>query len=402
MEVRIQMFEDLKNKAQKQHSEVVELRRFFHMHPEVAWKEENTTKKVAALLRDYGCENIRKGFGNTSCGVTAEIVGTSSGPCVALRADMDALPLQEENKVEYKSQNPGVMHACGHDAHTAMLLGAAKVLSGMKDSLKGKVRLIFQPAEEHGLISGADHMIKEGVLEGVDVICGLHVWSPLQSGKIAVRSGPFMAACDAWEAEIRGKGGHGSAPHMAEDPTIPASHVILALQSIVGRDVDPLETAVISTGKIQAGSAFNIIPERIQLLGTCRSFNPKIQDEIEEKIGSIVNGIAGSFQCSAEYKYTRYVPPTINDPKAADLVRNIAEKVAGKENVETAEMVMGSEDFSYYQKEVPGVFFFLGTGNQDKGTDNPHHSPRFNVDEDVLASGVQMLAGFALSWGELS
>lgn len=389
------MLSTIRELSQKYHQEVVEHRRYFHSHPEVSWTEVETTAKVREILMDLGCENIRTGFGGTECGLIAEITGSKPGPCVALRADMDALPLQEENEVEYKSLNKGVMHACGHDSHTAMLLGAAKVLMEIKDELAGKVRLIFQPAEEHGLKSGADHMTREGVLEGVDVICGLHVWTPMKAGTIAYRVGPIMASCDAWEAVVTGKGGHGSAPHRAVDPTIAAARIVSSLQSVVGREVDPLETAVISTGKMEAGSAFNIIPERVSLLGTTRTFRPEIQDNVEKSIGRIIDGICHAFQCTAEYKYTRYVPSTINDKETTLLLKDLGEEVFGAENVEEAPPVMGSEDFSYYQRVVPGTFFFLGTGNPGKGTDKPHHSPTFNVDEDVLANGVAMLAGFA-------
>ncbi len=389
------MLNRIKELGEQFHHDVVDLRRHFHAHPEVAWNEVETTKKVAEVLKGLGCENIRTGFGGTECGLTAEITGSRPGPCVALRADMDALPLSEENEVSYKSLNDGAMHACGHDSNTAMLLGAAMVLTKIKDELPGKVRLIFQPAEEHGLNSGADNMTREGVLEGVDVICGLHVWSPVKSGTIAYRVGPMMASCDAWEAVIRGKGGHGSAPHMAVDPTIAAADIISSLQTIVGREVDPMEAAVISTGKMEAGSAFNIIPERVSLLGTTRSFVPEVQDMVENSIGRLIHGICSAFQCTAEYKYTRYVPPTINDREATLMVRELGEEFFGPEKVEEAALVMGAEDFSYFQRKIPGTLFFLGCGDPEKGTDKPHHSPTFNVDEDVLSSGVAMLAGFA-------
>jgi len=392
------MLKRFKELAEEYNDQVVALRRDFHSNPEVSWKEVETTKKVAAFLGKLGCEDIRTGFGGTECGVTAEIGGSYEGPCVALRADMDALPLEEENHVPYRSVRDGAMHACGHDAHTAMLLGVAMVLSGVKDQLKGRVRLIFQPAEEHGLKSGADHMINEGVLEGVDVIAGLHVWSPLESGKIAYRTGPVMASCDAWEAVIQGRGGHGSAPHMAIDPTIPAANIISSLQSVVGREIDPLDTAVISTGKIEAGSAFNIIPDRVNLLGTTRSFRPEVQDKVEKSIGRLISSISEAYQCRSEYRYTRYVPSTINDEKATLLIREIGEELLGQENAEESPLIMGSEDFSYFQRKVPGTFFFLGTGNPEKETDHPHHSPHFNVDEDVLVSGVTILSTFAWRW----
>ena len=394
------MLKEFKKTAEEINDQVLALRRHFHRNPEISWKEVDTTAKVAEVLRDMGCENIRTGYGGTPCGVTAEITGQSEGPCVALRADMDALPLEEENDLPYRSERKGAMHACGHDSHTAMLLGAAMVLSRFRNRLKGKVRLIFQPAEEHGLESGADYMIREGVLEGVGVIGGLHVWSPMETGKIAYRVGPVMASCDAWEAVITGKGGHGSAPHRAIDPTIPAAHVISSLQSIVGREVDPLDTAVVSTGKMEAGSAFNIIPERVSLLGTTRSFTPEVQDRLERSIGRLIERVSEAFQCRADYKYTRYVPSTINDEKATLLLKELGESLLGSENVEESPLIMGSEDFSYFQRQVPGTFFFLGIGNSAKGTDMPHHSPKFNVDEDVLVTGVTLLSSFAWKWLE--
>ena len=394
------MLKEFKKTAEEINDQVLALRRHFHRNPEISWKEVDTTAKVAEVLRDMGCENIKTGYGGTPCGVTAEITGQSEGPCVALRADMDALPLEEENDLPYRSERKGAMHACGHDSHTAMLLGAAMVLSRFRNRLKGKVRLIFQPAEEHGLESGADYMIREGVLEGVGVIGGLHVWSPMETGKIAYRVGPVMASCDAWEAVITGKGGHGSAPHRAIDPTIPAAHVISSLQSIVGREVDPLDTAVVSTGKMEAGSAFNIIPERVSLLGTTRSFTPEVQDRLESSIGRLIERVSEAFQCRADYKYTRYVPSTINDEKATLLLKELGESLLGSENVEESPLIMGSEDFSYFQRQVPGTFFFLGIGNSAKGTDMPHHSPKFNVDEDVLVTGVTLLSSFAWKWLE--
>jgi len=394
------MLEKLKSIAEKGHPEVVELRRHFHRNPEIAWKEVETTEKVAEILKDLGFENIKQGFGGTSCGVTADLCGTMPGPCVALRADMDALPLQEENRIPYCSQNKGVMHACGHDAHTAMLLGAAKVISQMKDELAGKVRFIFQPAEEHGLKSGADHMVREGVLEGVDVIFGIHVRSSMPTGKIALRSGPTMASCDAWEAMITGRGGHGAEPDQAVDPTVPAGHIITSLQSIIGREINSKETSVISLGKIEAGSAFNIIPESVKLLGTCRTFRPEVQDMIEEKLGRLIKGISESFRCTSEYVYTKYVPSVINDPEAISLAKKLGNEIFGNENVIETSLEMASEDFSYFQQKVPGAFGFLGTAKEEKGSANPHHSPLFDVDEDALLQGVQILAGFALSWKE--
>jgi len=366
------------------------------MHPEVSWEEVRTTEKIAEILSDMGCENIRLGSGGTRAGITAEITGPVPGKCVALRADMDALPVKEESDIPYRSLNPGAMHACGHDCHMAMLLGAARILSRMREELSGKVRLIFQPCEEIGLRSGALQMIREGVLNGVESICGLHIWSPLPSGRIGYRSGPMMAACDAWEAIIRGKGGHGSAPHETFDPTIAAAQVISSIQTIVSREIDPQATAVISTGSMQAGSLFNIIPETVRLEGTTRTFTPGVQGQVEKALERIVKGVSQTFRCEADFRYTRYVPSTINDPDLTLCIKELAEGILGPEMAGEIVPVMASEDFSYYQREIPGVFFFLGGGNREKDADFPHHSPRFNVDEDVFPTGVAMLAGFAL------
>ncbi|MBN1332203.1 MAG: amidohydrolase [Synergistales bacterium] len=390
------MLDRIRELATAYQPEVVELRRFFHMYPEVSWEEVRTTEKISEILADMGCENIRTGFGGTRAGITAEITGSRPGKCVALRADMDALPINEENEIPYRSLSQGVMHACGHDCHMAMLLGAARILSVMKEQLSGKVRLLFQPCEEIGLRSGALQMIREGVLEGVESICGLHIWSPLPAGRIGYRSGPMMAACDAWETIIRGKGGHGSAPHETFDPTIAAAQVISSIQCIVSREIDPQATAVISTGSMQAGSLFNIIPETVRLEGTTRTFIPEVQGQVEKAMERIVKGISQTFRCEADLRYTRYVPSTINDKGMTLCIRELAEEILGPDRVEEIVPVMASEDFSYYQREIPGVFFFLGGGNSEKEAGFPHHSPRFNVDEEVFPTGVSMLAGFAL------
>ena len=267
------MLEKIKKLATSYGDEVVALRREFHMHPERSWEEVETSKKVVEMLKGFGCTIVKTGFGGTESGVVAELKGGKPGGCVALRADMDALPLQEENNVPYASQTPCVMHACGHDAHTAMLLVAAKILSEIRDELPGTVRFIFQPAEESGLRSGARTMLEEGALDGVDCIGGLHVWSLAPSGTVLYRSGPVMAAADAWYLTIKGKGGHGSAPENAIDPTITAANLVLNLQAIVGREVSARETAVVSTGVVKAGeTVFNIIPDSVTMNGTVRTF----------------------------------------------------------------------------------------------------------------------------------
>ncbi len=378
--------------------EVIALRHFFHSHPEVAWQEIETSRKIESLLRDWGFENIRRGFRGTECGVTADLNAGAKGPTVALRADMDALTIKEGNDLSYVSKNEGVMHACGHDSHMAILLGAAKTLALMKEEIHGRIRLIFQPAEEYGLISGAAHMIREGVLDGVDAIAGLHIWSPLEAGMVAVRPGPVMASCDSWTLNIYGKGGHGAMPQDTVDPTLAASNFVNLLQTIVSREVNPQEVVVVSVGKLASGSVFNVIPDTVEIVGTARTFNNDIQNALPGMIRRIADGVSSALRCRAELEYTKFTPVTVNDHKLTELFIKSAERIVGKKRINTSPMVMVSEDFSYYQQKVPGVFFFLGCGNRAKGTDNPHHSPKFNVDDDVLKDGVALMASFAVDF----
>jgi amidohydrolase len=308
---------------------------------------------------------------------------------------MDALAVKEGNDLPYVSQNEGVMHACGHDSHMAILLGAAKVLASVKDEIHGRIRFIFQPAEEYGLISGAQHMIREGVLEGIDAIAGLHIWSPLEAGKVAVRHGPVMASCDSWTLKIYGKGGHGAMPQDAVDPTLVASNFVNLLQTIVSREVNPQEVVVVSVGKLVTGSVFNVIPDSVEIVGTARTFNNDIQNALPGMIRRIAEGVSSALRCRAELEYTKFTPATVNDCELTKQFIKSAEQIVGAARIMTSPMVMVSEDFSYYQQKVPGVFFFLGCGNKAKGTDNPHHSPRFNVDDDVLKNGVALMASFA-------
>jgi amidohydrolase len=375
----------------------VALRHHFHAHPELSWKEVQTTQKIVETLKSYGFkeEDLRVGFGGTSSGVIADINKDVDGPCIALRGDIDALPIVEENDVSYKSQNEGVMHACGHDAHNALLLGAAKVLMSMKDELPGHVRLLFQPAEEHGIKAGANIMIKEGALEGVDAIYGQHVWASVPSGKIQYKIGPFMASADGFELKIQGKGGHGSAPQYSVDPTIAAANFVFNLQTIISREIDPQDTVVMSIGKLQAGSAFNIIPDKVGINGTIRTFNPEVRNSLPDRMQRIVDGLCTMTRCTADFEYQKMIPTTINDEEVELIAKDVAEDIFGADNVEESPLIMGGEDFAFYQEKIPGGFCFVGIGNPDKGTDNPHHSPHFNVDDEVLWKGVATYAGVA-------
>jgi amidohydrolase len=393
------MIGEIKKLAKEYEQEIIERRRHFHKNPETSWNEVETTRQIAEELEKLGCENVKVGFGGTECGVTADIAG-SGGKCVALRADIDALPLNDEKDVPYKSQKAEAMHACGHDAHASMLLGAAKILTrpAVKGSLKGKVRLLFQPAEEHGIKPGAKALIDGGALEGVQTVFGIHVMSTVPSGELQYRAGPFMAAADLWKLTIKGKGGHGSTPESALDPTIAAFQIGSAIQTIVSREISPRDTAVVSIGGVKTSShVFNIIPERVEMNGSVRTFRSEVQDHIEEALKRIVSGICESARCKPEFEYTRVIPATVNEPKNTELAKSVAEALLGADKVKESELVMGSEDFSLYSSVAPSVFVNLGIGNAEKKSDMPHHSPKFDVDESVLYLGAALHASFAWS-----
>ncbi|MDR1471641.1 MAG: amidohydrolase [Synergistaceae bacterium] len=387
----------IKDMARNLAPETVDIRRRLHARPELAWREIETSGYVERRLAELGLTDIKRGFGGTESGVTAEIRGSQAGPCVALRADMDALPVREENDVPYRSQNEGTMHACGHDGHVAILLSAAKILASMSPELPGRVRLIFQPAEETGLPSGAAEMIEEGVLDGVDSIGGLHLWSFVETGKVQWRAGPVMASSDRLSVTIRGRGGHGAMPHAAVDPTVAAASCIGAVQTITSREIDPIDTAVVSIGKISAGDTFNVIPDSVGIMGSLRSFNPDVRGKMEERLRRIACGIASAYRCTAETEVTYMLPCVVNDPGVTNLLKETALAVVGPDMTEESPPLMVSEDFGAYLERVPGTFFFVGAGNKSKGADHPHHSPRFNIDEDALAEGAAMMASFALA-----
>jgi amidohydrolase len=394
------MIGKIRELAKKYEEEIIAVRRYLHQNPETSWNEVETTKYVAEALKKLGCENIRIGFGGTSCGVTADIVGTGKpgGKLVALRADIDALPLNDEKDVPYKSQKANATHACGHDAHTAMLLGAAKILMDIKSDLKGTVRLLFQPAEEHGIRPGAKVMVEEGAMKGVSAAFGVHVMSTVPSGELWYKVGPFMAAADGWDLTIFGKGGHGSAPEVAIDPTVAAAQIINDFQCIVSREISPRDTAVVSVGGVKTSSfVFNIIPERVEMTGSIRTFRTEVQDYIEAAMKRIVEGVCSGTRCKGEFKYSRFLPATANEEKTTMLVKSVAEELFGAEKVKESPLNMGSEDFSYFGTVAPASFAFLGIACAEKKTDMPHHSPKFDVDETVLFMGSAMHAAFAWS-----
>ena len=376
--------------------EIIEWRRRIHMYPELGYQEKRTAKLVEEKLREWGYE-VETGVAET--GVVGVLKGgRGGGRTIALRADMDALPIQELNDVPYRSRVKGVMHACGHDAHVAMLLGAAKILAKIKDRLNGYVKLIFQPAEEGG--NGGKRMVEEGVLDDppVDIIYAIHVWSSLPSGKVGLRAGPLLAATGVFEAYIKGKGGHGAYPHMTIDPIPILAQVIQGLQTIVSRNIDPTNPAVVSIGVVRAGTAFNVIPEEAYIAGTYRYLEPSVGETIKTRIREIIANTCKAYKAECKIKVEDKTPPTINNEKAVELAKNTIAQLIGEENIVEAKPSMGGEDFAYYLQKVPGAMIILGTGNPSKGTDKPHHSPYFNVDEEVLYIGTAIHVALAYKY----
>lgn len=388
--------EEIVELAEELEEKVIKFRRDFHAHPELSWKEERTSKVIEQVLKELGFENVRRGFGGTGSGVVGDIAGRKEVPLIALRADIDALPIEEEADVPWRSINKGVMHACGHDAHAAILLGVAHMLALLKDKLPCKVRLIFQPAEESGVRSGARQLIEEGALDGVEAIWGLHVWSSLPAGKIGYRSGPTMASADIWEVEIKGKGGHGSRPHEAIDPTIAAASIVLSLQTIISRELDPQETAVLSIGRLESGSAPNVIPEKALIQGNIRTTSSIVRDELPGSIGRIAKGIGSALRCGVKTNFIPVYPVTVNDPDMVETLKKVASAMFGDQSLTEMPIVMGSEDFSFYQQKVPGVIFFLGMADSQKGTDAEHHNPTFKTNDGVLKKGVALLTALVM------
>jgi len=363
--------------------ELVALRRDLHQNPELAWAERRTAARVAAFLEGSGLE-VRAGLGGT--GVLAVARG-GAGRTVLLRADMDGLPIQEQGDAPYASRVPGVMHACGHDGHVAMGAAAARVLAAR--GVAGEVRVLFQPAEEGE--GGAQGMVAAGALEGVDAVLGVHLWNELPVGVLGVKAGPLMAAVDRLRVVVRGRGGHGGNPHRAADPVVAAAHVVVALQSVVAREVSPVQSAVVTVGAIHGGQAFNVIPDEVTLTGTIRTFDPQLRREMPGRIERIASGVAQALQCAAEVEVRPGNPPVINDAAMAALARRAAVRVVGEQAVREPEPTMGGEDMAVYFERVPGCFVFVGSANPDRGYDQQHHSPRFDFDEDALAIGCQFL-----------
>ena len=386
---------DFKFDAQAMREQLVAWRRDFHRHPELGFHEVRTAGIVARHLSDLGLE-VQTGVGQT--GVVGVLGGARPGPVVMLRFDMDALPIEEANDTDYASQNPGVMHACGHDAHTAIGMGIAQLMAAHRQRLPGTVKFVFQPAEEG--CGGALSMIEAGVLESPrpDVALGLHVWNSMPVGEAQIGGGPVMAAAGMFTIGVRGKGGHGALPHQTVDAVLVGSAIVNALQSIVARNVSPREPAVVSVGTFQAGSAFNVVTGAAELTGTFRSFDDETHALLGRRIREVAHGTAQAMGATLDVDIRTISPVTVNDAQVAVLVRDSAVDVLGPERVAAEQFTMGAEDMSEFLKRVPGCFFFVGSRNDARGFNAPHHNPHFDIDEDALPLGVAILAHSAVRY----
>ncbi len=391
---------DIKNRIAKLKDEVIELRRDFHRHPELGFQEFRTAGKVEDYLKGLGIPVKR--LANT--GVVGLLEGESDGPILLMRADMDALPIQKENDIPYRSVNKGVMHACGHDAHTAMLLVAAKILLEYRSRIRGKIKLLFQPNEETVVEpKGAEVMVREGVLEDprVDAAMALHIWTPLASGQIGTAAGPVTATLNVFKILVKGKGGHTGFPEQTVDPIIIASSIVQAVQTVQTREISLLKPTIIMFGKIAGGTKSNIVPSQVTLEGSMRYLyggGEGSEENPEGRLKRIVEGICAAHRARCEFDVHMENRAVINDPQMTELARHTAEEVLGQKGEVLSYFSTAGEDFSEFTERVPGVLCFLGAGNREKETDYPHHNPRFNIDESILPVGVEMHVRSALNY----
>lgn len=374
--------------------ETIALRRDFHRHPELGFEETRTAGIVARYLKDLGL-SVTTGVAET--GVIGLLQGQSTGPNLLLRFDMDALPIQEETGAEYASESPGVMHACGHDSHVAVGLSVAKLLAAHREELPGTVKFVFQPAEEGG--GGAERMVEAGVLEDPkpDYAMGMHVWNEKPVGWYALNPGPMMAGAEFFSVKITGKGGHGAAPHKSVDPVVAAAQIITALQTIAARNINPLDSAVISVCTVDAGTAFNIIPQEAVFSGTIRTFKPEVFEIVKGRFEEIINRIAAAMGCQAEVSMERVTLPVTNDPDLVALMADVVKEVDPDAEIDSTLQTMGSEDFSFMMDELPGCFVMVGSANPAKGLNYGHHHPKFDIDEACLPQAVAIIAQGAMA-----
>tara|TARA_B100001093_G_scaffold463995_1_gene480512 strand:+ start:783 stop:1949 length:1167 start_codon:yes stop_codon:yes gene_type:complete len=378
--MKIKIREEIKNIK----DEIYTIRRHFHRYPELSFKEFNTAETISQHLNNLGISH-KKGVGKT--GIVGEI-NFGPGPTIALRADMDALPIQEVNNLDYKSLNDGVMHACGHDGHMAILLGAANALSKNSKLKKGTVRFIFQPAEEG--LGGAKYMIEDGCLDKVDEIYGLHLWNYQLYGEVGIKDGPVMASADLFDIEVSGKGGHGATPQGTIDAIVVASNLVTMLQTIVSRNTNPLESTVLSIGKIKGGHNFNIISDKVHMSGTTRAYTEENRTMIKQRMKEVIEGVSKSFGADIKLNYKDGYPPTVNHSSQVEKVLEAASSVVAS-GAKNPYLSMGGEDFSYYLQNKPGCFFFVGSApNENEILSTPHHCSHFNIDERALLIGASV------------
>jgi amidohydrolase len=389
---------DLKTEIDERVPDLIAMRRDLHEHPELAFEEVRTSGIVAQRLNAFGLE-VQTGVAKT--GVVGLLRGGASGPgakTLAIRADMDALPILEENDIEYRSQIDGKMHACGHDGHTSILLTVADILSKRRAELKGNVKFVFQPAEE--MVGGAEPMVEQGAMEQVDGVIGLHLISNYEIGRVGVRPGPVFAGAQRFDITVKGKGGHAAMPDSAVDPIVIAAQIILALQTLISRETSPFSPAVITVASVHSGTAFNIIPEQATLLGTMRAFTKEHQQYLARRVAEVANGIATAMGGGCEISWNDAIPPCVNDPAMTELVHKAASATVGEDHVDSGEEVMttGSDDMAIFLNTVPGCYFIVGALNVAKGIEYPHHHPRFNIDEEALPVGVEVLTRATLDF----
>jgi amidohydrolase len=365
------------------------MRRDFHRYPELGFNEFRTAGVVARELNGLGLE-VSTGIGKT--GVVALLEGARPGPVVLARFDMDALPIEEQTAAGYASQNPGVMHACGHDGHTAIGLTVARILEAHREDLAGTVKFVFQPAEEG--LGGAEAMLADGVLENPrpDYALALHLWNDQPSGWLGVTPGPAMAASDRFQITLTGRGGHGASPHLTVDPVLAGAQVVTALQSIVARNVNPLKSAVLTVTSLVGGEAFNVIPASVGIRGTIRSFEPQVRALVMERFQQVVGGVAQAMGCQAQIETWRVTPVVDNDPQVTARVKSVADRLLPEHEIDQTERTMGSEDMAYMMENIPGCYFFIGSADVSRGLNAPHHNPLFDFDESNLPRATALIS----------
>ncbi len=374
------------------------MRRDFHIHPELGFREIRTGGIVAKELEALGLE-VTKGVGKT--GVVGLLEGARPGPVVLLRFDMDALPIVEETGAEYASQNAGIMHACGHDGHTAMGLTVAKILQKHRNALAGTIKFCFQPSEEgtNGEeFGGNEMMIRDGVLEGpkVDMTLSMHLWNEKPVGWVGVGEGPIMAGAELFTVKLTGRGGHGAVPHLTIDPIVAAAQVVSALQSISSRNIAPLQAAVVSVTTVHSGTTFNVIPQEAELTGTIRTFDPAVRKRVLERFEQIVRGVAEAMGCQVQIEVKRVTPAVVNNESMAAKVQGTVRQLLPESDLDTSSyLTMGAEDMAFMQEKVPGCYFFVGSNNKERHLDYGHHHPKFDFDEEALVRGAALMAAAA-------